>query len=108
MNTVKTLLKHLDTALDDRGKNWLATARQQLESLEGDFDTIANRLIFYIGSAARKLGNAAISGTLPSGYPLDAFGECDQVFLNHWTVTDAARIVFMIDVMDKNQFDRDE
>lgn len=108
MRRRQAMLNILDTALDSTGKTWLDEARLKLDALEGDLETVTNQIIFYFGSAARKLGATPVSGSLPSGFPADLHGECDLVFLNHWTVTDAARVIFITDIMAKNRFNPDE
>ena len=108
MNTLRELDQKLNNALDSEGRDWLEQAKLQLAQSNGDIESLVNKLVFYTSSAKRKLGVVQLNGKINSIFNSDKYGQCDKVYLNHWTVTDAARIILLAEVFSFNFFSADE
>ncbi len=108
MNNLQPLRAQLDKTVDEQGRAWLNHARQHLEKLDGDLDTAANKLAFFSATAKRKLGLSLLSGDIASGFIQDAYGQCDTVYLEHWSVTDAARVILLAETIASGKFPSDQ
>ena len=108
MNTLRELEEKLNNVLDSEGRDWLEQAKLQLTRSNGDLESLVNKLVFYTSSAKRKLGITKLNGTNNSNFNSDKYGQCDKVYLNHWTVTDAARIILLAEIFSFNSFSADE
>jgi hypothetical protein len=108
MNTLRELDEKLNNVLDSEGRNWLEHAKLQLAQSNGDIESLVNKLVFYTSSAKRKLGVVQLNGKVNSIFNSDKYGQCDKVYLNHWTVTDAARIILLAEIFSFNFFSTNE
>ena len=108
MNTLRKLDEKLNNALDSEGRDWLEQAKLQLAQSNGDIESLVNKLVFYTSSAKRKLGVVQLNGKINSIFNSDKYGQCDKIYLNHWTVTDATRIILLAEVFSFNFFSADE
>ena len=108
MNTPRELDEKLNNALDSKGRTWLKQARLQLAESNENIEDIVNKLVFFTSTAKRKLGVALLNGRINSIFNADKYGQCDKVYLNHWSVTDAARILLLAETFSIESFSTDE
>jgi hypothetical protein len=108
IDTLQPLCDQLENVVDEQGSHWLNQARQHLEKLDGDLDSVANKLAFFSATAKRKLGLSLLSGEIVSGFIQEAYGQCDKVYLDHWSVTDAARVILLADTITSGKFAVDQ
>lgn len=108
MNTLKALNKKLDIILDAQGHEWLNQAKLQLTQLNDDLELVVNKLVFFTSSAKRKLGMSLLNGEIDSGFIADIYEQCNKISLSHWSVTDAARILLLTEILASKSFSADE
>jgi len=108
MNNLQPLHAQLDKTVDEQGRAWLNQARQRLEKSDSDLEATANKLAFFSATAKRKLGLSVLSGEVASGFIQDAYGQCDTIYLDHWSVTDAARVILLADTIASGKFSTDQ
>ncbi len=106
-NRVELLSQTMDNLLDKNEHAWLNNARQQIKQFKGDLEGAANNLCLYTGQTKRKLGTKLLSGEIPSGFNQDSYGQCDKIYLDHWTVSDAARVLLFSETVLSGLFSTD-
>ena len=108
MSTLKSLNKILDEVLDAEGVRWLKQAKLQLTQLNCDLDIAANKLVFLTATAKRRLGIDLLTGEINSGFTPDIYDQRNKIHLDHWSVTDAARIILFVETLSPELFSTDE
>lgn len=108
MNVLLVLDEKLNSVLDEKGRDWLEQAKLQLSQLNGNIEDVVNRLVFLTSTSKRKLGIALLDGELDSVFNPDMYGQCNKVYLNHWSVTDVARVRLLAEVLVSKSFPADE
>ncbi len=108
MNKLQSLSDQLNTVLEQEGRVWLNHARQQLKKLDDDLELVANQLAIFSASAKRKTGLSVLSGEIASGFSQDAYGQCDKVYLQHWSSADAVRVLLLVETIASRMFSADE
>lgn len=107
MDLLKTLNKKLEDLLDEQGHEWLKQAKHQLTQLNGDLEVVANKLVFLTSTAKRKIGMSLLTGEINSGFNSDTYKQCNTIYLNHWSATDAARMLLLVETLRSNSYSAD-
>jgi len=101
---LKELYKKVEQVIDTQGSDWFEQARSQLSQFSGDLDATANNLVFLTSVAKKKLGMTLLNGEIKLEFPPDKYGQRNKIYLEHWTITDAARIILLTEALKSGTF----
>lgn len=108
MNHLSTLSEQLENNLQDQGRIWLSNAKSKLAELDDTLDAIADQYAILSATAKRHIGEALLNGEIASGFNQDAYQQCDRLFLDAWTATDAARVLLLAETISSKDISADQ
>lgn len=108
MNHLDSLSEQLESNLPEQGRIWLSNARSKLAELDDTLDAIADQFAILSATAKRHIGESLLIGEIASGFNQDAYQQCDRLFLDVWTATDAARILLLAEIISSKDISADQ
>ncbi len=101
---LKELFKKVEQVIDTSGNDWFEQAKSQLSQFSDNLDATANTFVFLTSMAKKKIGMTLLHGDIKLESLPDKYDQRNKIYLEHWTITDAVRILLLTEALKAGSF----